>query len=158
MSEASKHDDWRIKIKTTDGKKQTFRWIEERDGNVVSIQNAERVFIDKDKVNQIVKFDPNPQVIPLDSATKHNGTVSIQIKDDRGKYESHEFIKFEKQGDSYKCYKMTGEDTLTVVIPLEQVEKVKVVNMGATGVVNVIGWSAIIYGLTLWYYSTHGIY
>ena len=157
VAEASRYDNWRIKIKTVEGEKHKLPWVEEKKGNVVSIENTERIFIEKNNVKQIVKYSPEPVVIPLDSATTYSGTVLILIKEDRNKYESHNFIKFEKQGDLFKCYKMTSEDTSTVVIPLEQVEKIKVVNNDATIGATFLVWISVWAGVALMVVAEHGL-
>lgn len=144
--EASRYDNWRIKIKTVDSEKHKFDWIDKRDGNIVSIHNAERISIIKEEVKQIVISDPAPHVIPLDSIIIHYGKASFLIEDKRGRLESQEVIQFEDMGNSFKCYQMTSEDTLTVVIPLQQVEKIKVVNKEATGGVNFLVWMAVLTG------------
>ena len=150
IAEASRYYNHRITVKTVDGEKYKLPWVEEINENVVSVLNTERVFLDANEVKQIVKYHPNPQVIPLDSAERYSGTISVQTQDARGKYESHEFIKFEKQGDLYRCYKMTGQDTLTVVIPLAQVEKTKVVSNEATIGVSLLVGIAVLVGIGAW--------
>jgi len=91
VPEASEYDNWRIKIKTIEGEKYKLPWVELKDGNVVSIKNTERVFIEKNDIKQIVKYSPEPKVIPLDSATSYSGSVQILIKGDRNKFESQDF-------------------------------------------------------------------
>ena len=155
--EASVYDNWRIKITTVDGEKYTLPWVEEKNGNVVSTKNTERIFIEKNKVKQIVKYSPEPVVIQLDSVSSFSGTVAILTKEDGGKHESHEFIKFEEQGDSYRCYRMTSKDTVTVVIPLEQVEKITVVNNGASIGVSFLVGLGVFAGIMALVYAEHGI-
>lgn len=159
VKKASDPEIERIKIRTIEGKKYTLDWIDRRDGNVVSIRNTERIIIDKEKVKQIVISDPFPRVMPLDSITRYSGNISFVINDRRDKIESQEFIQFEDMGDSYKCYKMISEDTVTVVIPLEQIEKISVPDHGASKVVSFMLGSAIFVGIMVvmlaqsdWYY------
>jgi hypothetical protein len=42
---------------------------------------------------------------------------------------------------------MTSEDTLTVVIPLEEVEQIKLVNIEATAGASLLLWIAVLTGL-----------
>jgi len=65
IEEASSEKDMPIKIITKDGYEYELMWIEEKNGNVVSIKNSKREFINKSKIIQIVKYDPNPQVFLL---------------------------------------------------------------------------------------------
>lgn len=146
-AEAQQYDNWQIKIETLYGEKYRVDWIEERDGNIVSICNTERILIDKEKVKQIVISDPSPHVIPLDSVSIFYGKTSFLLQDHRGIFESQEFIQYEDLGHSFKCYQMTNKDTLTIVIPLENVEKIKVVNMDATVGVSLLGWLAVLTGI-----------
>ena len=88
IEEASAFNQKRVKVKTVDGEKHKFKWIEDRDGNVVSIHNAERILIDKSKVNQIVALHPSPHVLPLDSVTRFDGNVSVQTMDKPNHYQS----------------------------------------------------------------------
>jgi len=125
IEEASSEKDMPIKIITKDGYEYELRWIEEKDGNVVSIKNSKREYINKSEIIQIIKYDPNPQVIPVESATIYNGTVQILLKDKKGNYKPREFIKIEEQGDMIKGYSKTGNDTLTIVIPIDQIEKIQ---------------------------------
>ena len=152
VAEVSEYENKLIKIKTTEGNKYKLRWIEEKNGNIISILNTKRVFLDHNEVKQIVKYHPNPQVIPLDSADSYCGRISIQTQDARGKYESHEFIQFKKQGATYSCYQMNGQDTLTVIIPLDQVEKIKVVNGGTSTAITILGVLGIAF-LIMWIHT-----
>ena len=139
----------RIKIRTIDGVKHKLKWIEEKDGNVVSIKKAKREYINKNEIAQIVKNDPEPQVISLESPLKQYGAVHILIKDDQGKYESYKFFKIEEQGELIKCYSMTGKDTVAVVIPIDQIEKIQLQDKRESTVLTVltiIGISTVVVG------------
>jgi len=142
------YDDWRITIKTLNGEKHRLDWIDQRDGNIVSIHHTKRIFVDKEEVKQIVIFDPDPRVISIESINLYRGKASFLIENQRGRYRSEEFIQFENLDHVLKCYQMTSEDTLTVVIPIEDVEKIKVVNMDATVGVSLVAWLAVLTGLS----------
>ena len=148
IAEASEFDNWRIKVITIKGEKHRFDWIDERDGNIVSIHNTERILIDKEKVKQVVISDPAPHVIPLDSVSIFYGKASFLLQDHRGRFESQEFIQFEDAGNLFKCYQMTSSDTSTVIIPLGQVDYIKVINKEASGGVNFLVWLAVLTGVS----------
>ena len=102
-----------------------MNWIEKEDGNIVNIKNSKREYLKKEEITQIVKYEPEPHVVSLESTLNQNGVVQILAKDKRGNYKSHEFIKIVSHGDLIRGYTMTGNDTLTTVIPIEQIEKIQ---------------------------------
>ena len=83
IDEASQFDK-RNEIKTTDGERHIFRWIEERSENVISIKNTSIKMIEKEKITQVVKLNPEPTVISLDSALNYWGTMRI-LMSEKGK-------------------------------------------------------------------------
>ena len=143
VAEAAGYEKRPMKIKTIDGVKYKLRWIEEKDGNIVNIKNAKREYINKNEVRQIVLLGPEPQVISLDLALKNPGTMHLLTKDDKDSYFSNEFIKISKSEDLITGYKMTGKDTLTVVIPIDQIEKIQLQDKGASAVLSVLAFLGI---------------
>lgn len=123
-------EDIPIKITTKDGCKYKLRWIEEMDGNIVSIKNAERAYLDKKEIVQIVKHDPEPHIISLESSLNQNGVLQILTKDKKGNYKSHEFIRIRGNDEIITGYKMISKDTLTVIIPIDQIEKIQLKDKG----------------------------
>ena len=125
VKEASQYNDRRMKIKTIDGNKYKLNWIEEKDGNVVSIKNTKRAFVDKSKITQIL-----PDGVTLEFVLKHDVAVQIKTK----KY-TYDFIKIKEQDDLVKGFIKVSGDTTTVVIPIDQIEKIKLENkeMSKTG-------------------------
>ena len=95
-------------------------------------------------VRQIVLQDPEPQVISLDLALKNPGTIQLLTKDDKDNYFSHEFIKISKNEDLITGYKMTGRDTLTVAIPIDQIEKIHLQDKGASAALTVLAFLGIV--------------
>ena len=91
VTEASRYKERLMKIVTIDGYKYKLNWIEAKNGNIVNMKNTEREYFDKGEICQIVKIDPEPLVIPLDSAVKHRGTMQVLTRNKKGKYISHEF-------------------------------------------------------------------
>ena len=117
IEKASQYNNHEMKIKTYDGDKYKLYWIEEEDGNVVSIKNTERASVDKSNITRIL-----PDGVTLEFALKHN--VAIQIKTKTRKYD---FIVIEEQDDRIKGLTKvkTGGDTLSVIIPIQQIEKIQ---------------------------------
>lgn len=52
-----------MKIISKDGNEYNLYWIEEKDGNIISIKDTERSFVNKSKILQIVKYDPEPMKV-----------------------------------------------------------------------------------------------
>lgn len=113
-----------MKIITNDGDKYKLKWIEEKDSTVVSIKNTKRVFVDKSKITQIV-----PDGVTLESASENNEAVQIKTKS-----KTYDFIKIEVQEDQIIGFRKVGKkDTTTVVIPIDQIEKIKLHAKGGSG-------------------------
>ena len=125
IEKAFSEKDMPIKIITKDGNEYKLYWIEEKDGNIVSIKNVKTEYFDKDQILQIVQYDPKPLVISKESSLNDIGLVQILTKDKKDRYKSDKFIKISEQDDIITGYKMTGKDTMTVVIPINQVEKIQ---------------------------------
>ena len=53
---------------------------------------------------------------------------------------NHSFLKIVDGGDYIKGYKMTGKDTLTVILPISQSAKIQLENKGGT----IAGTTAIV--------------
>ena len=111
-----------MKIKTIDGNKYKLNWIEEKDGNVISIKNTKRTFVDKNEITSIFKYDPEPIGIgkSLELALEHNGAVQIQTEK-----HTYDFINIEEQGDLIRGISKLDGDTLSVVIPRDKIEIIK---------------------------------
>jgi hypothetical protein len=135
IEKASSKKNTHIKIITNGGDKYKLRWIEENDGNVYSIKKTRRKYIDKKDINKIFIYNPTAIVVSLEEAINHKGNVLI-----RTQYESydHSFLKISDEGDYLKGYKMTGKDTLTVSIPIDQIRKIKLMDKGGSAVVTVV--------------------
>ena len=125
IEQASADKDMPVKIITKDGKEYELGWIEEKDGNIISMMNVDREYLDKNDIEQVILLDPEPQVVPLDQAIKHYGTIRILTVDDKNRYNNHQFIRICENDEIITGYKMTGNDTLTVIIPIDQIEKIQ---------------------------------
>lgn len=137
VEKVSSYSDRRIKIITNDGDKYKLRWIEEKDGTVVSIKNTKRVFVDKSKITQII-----PDGVTLEYISKNN--VAVQIKTKRRNYD---FIKIEVQEDQIKGFtRVSMKDTTTVVIPIDQIEKIKLQAKGISSAINAVSVAVLTAG------------
>lgn len=125
IEEAFSEKDMPVKIITVDGNKYTLRWFEEMEGNLVSMKNVKREYLNKKEIVQIVLLDPAPHVVSLDLAVKHHGTFQLLTKDDKNRYNSHKFIRLSENDEIITGYKMKGKDTLTVIIPTDQIEMIQ---------------------------------
>ena len=133
IEEALSEKDMPVKIITVDGNKYTLRWFEEMEGNLVSMKNVKREYLNKKEIVQIVLLDPAPHVVSLDLAVKHHGTFQLLTKDDKNRYNSHKFIRLSENDEIITGYKMKGKDTLTVIIPIDQIEKIQLKDKGKSG-------------------------
>ena len=132
VEQASSRKNTHIKIFTNGGYKYKLKWIEEQDGNVVSITNTKRVFLEKNKLS--------------------------------ANHYKYELFDVENRGDYIRGLKIKGKDTTTIVIPINEIEVIKITNKGASIPINIIGWGlfsvAAGYGLImgLWYLSDSSIW
>lgn len=128
---AAEFDDMQIKIKTINGNDYKLSWIDEEDGNIVSMKNVKRDILNKDEIEEIIVNNPF-RSIPIEEAVNHQGNIFIKIKD--GKKENqkefnmydYEFIDVKDDGEYLKTYTMTGPDTTSIIIPISKIEKVRV--------------------------------
>jgi hypothetical protein len=145
IDEASQFDK-RIEIKTTDGERHNFKWIEERSENVISIKNTSIEMIEKEKITQVVKLNPEPTVISLDSALNYWGTLRI-LMSEKGKTKSQEFIRLTEKNNLIRGIKMTEKDTSTIIIPKNQIASIKLQDKTATTVGNVLIVGGVVTGI-----------
>ena len=114
-----------IKIIDKGGHEYKLRWIEEQDGNIFSIKNTKRVYFNKNDIGQVILVDPEPRVVPIDQALNHQSVIRLLIKDDKDNYNRHQFIRISESDEIITGYKMTENDTLTVMIPIDQIEMIQ---------------------------------
>lgn len=145
IEQASKINDRIIKIKTVDGAKHKFRWIDENEDNVVSIKKTKKTLIDIKKIRRIQITDPERKEVSLDSALNHNGEITIETA-----YEDYDFIKIKKIDNRLLGTSMTGKDTLKVVIPKNEIAILKVQNKGLSNTGNIFIGVGVILGITIW--------
>lgn len=138
VAEASQYDKRLMKVKTIYGDEYKLNWIEKKNGNIISIKNAEREFLDRKDVIQIVLSNSKPRIISLDSALMNPGTLQVVIKDDKGNFNSIEYIRISDRQDLITAYKMTRKDTLTVVIPINQIEQIQLQDKGTSGLLTAL--------------------
>ncbi|MCK5207228.1 MAG: hypothetical protein KAI99_00260 [Cyclobacteriaceae bacterium] len=130
IEETTKYNNRRIKIKTLDGNKYKVKWIEEKDDDIVSITNTKKILMDTSKIK---KIRAGNGWISLDSAFNHNGVIQIVTKN-----KTHNLLNIEAQDDLIRGVKRTNRDTLTVVIPKDQIKKIKVKNNATSAVVTFV--------------------
>lgn len=126
IEEASSDKEMPIQIITKDGNEYKLRWIEEKDDNIFSIMDTKREHIDKNDIVDFVIFDPEPKVVSLELALKNQGTVRILTRGKSGIYNTYEYLGISESDELITGYKMTGKDTLTFIIPIDQIEKIHI--------------------------------
>lgn len=124
-----------IKIKTKDGHVYKLKWVEEKDDHIVSITNTKRFFIKKSNIEKYGINTPDRITVPLDTALNFGGIVYIRIKDS----DEQSFINIEDRGESIRGIKMTSKDTMSVVIPIKQIETIKMRSRGLSVGVPILG-------------------
>lgn len=122
VEDAVTYNNWRIKIKTINGNVVKLRWIEEKNENIVSIKDTKRVLIDTSRIQQI-RVDQ--VIISLDSALKHSGNIQINTGNN-----NYTFLRIQMQDDHIIGIEKTGNEILPLVIPKDQIEKIKLKNKG----------------------------
>lgn len=138
IQDASQYASRRLKIETIDNHIYIVRWIEFQGDKIVSTMKTKRTFVEKKDIDKIMLIDPTYSVTNLDSALNHKGTILVRtIKfGDNHPYNAnsynHEFFKIRDNGDFITGYEMTGKDTTSVAIPINQIKKVKEINKTAT--------------------------
>jgi hypothetical protein len=139
--EAAQYDKRRIRIETWDGVIIKLRWIEEKDGQIYSIKNTRRKYIDKSRIINIKKYDPVFTLISLDTVLNLQGNIEVVTKK-KGydNYATYNFIKIKDDGQNIIGYMMTGKDTTTVLIPTEKISRIEVENRTGT----ILGTTAIV--------------
>ena len=120
LAEVPVHGDTHIKIKTIDHKKYRVRWIEEKDGNIVSIRNTIRHFIDTTAIEEILVFEPTKVQIHYTGNLDRTGPFEIRTKKDR-----YKFIKIELRDQYIIGYEKDGEKTDLIEIPKDQILEIK---------------------------------
>lgn len=128
IKQSTSKKDMPVKITTKEGDEYKLTWIEEKDGNIVSIKNVKREYFQKKDIFQYVILEPKPHTVPLEIAVKHNGIVRLLSADDN--HTSHEFIKISENDEIITGYKMTSKDTLTVIIPIDEIEMIQLKDKG----------------------------
>ena len=122
VEDAVGYDNWRMKVNTIHGNVIKLRWIEEKNENIVSIKDTKRVMIENSKI-QMIKIGQD--FISLDSARNHIGKVQIYTKN-----RNYSFLRIQVEDDYTIGIEKTGKEILPVVIPKDQIEKIKVKNKG----------------------------
>jgi len=127
IDEASSRRNTHIKIITKTGYEYKLKWIEEKNGYLCSIENTKRVYIKKDQLSK--------------------GKDIIYS----------ELFNVENKGDYISGLRFTGKDTVRIVIPVSNIEAIKITDRGASIPANIVGWGlfsiAAGYGIFvgLWY-------
>ena len=120
VSEASQSYNRKIRISTINGDRHTLNWLETKNGYVVSILKTDKIPILISDIKQIKTLAKSNSDISLDSALNHPGIVEVFTKNDANQG-SGEFIKLERFEDKIIGLEITGRDTTTLLIALEDI-------------------------------------
>jgi len=132
LKQATEIHDRIIKIKTVDGKKHKFRWIEENEGNVLSIKQTKKTSVEISDIKKIKVSDPKLLGMTLDSTRTYIGMMTIKTK-----LKEYDFIKIEVFKDKILGTAITSKDTTTVIIPKNQIMKIESQNKAKSTLGNV---------------------
>ena len=134
LSEASQNNKGRIKINTTEGKKYIVSWVDEKDGNLVSVLKTKKTVISAEKVSYMKTVGSDPLYFAVDSIFTYTGEVEVIAQDDKGKFRNYNFIKISVQDSLIQGLEMTNSDTAMVILPIDQIESIKLQNKSASTV------------------------
>ena len=137
LEEASGYENKKMKMFTKDGNKYKFRKIKETDGNVVIINNLKEVSIPFSEIIQINTINHEKTYISLNSAYNYDGIVKVIGKNSEGDLYNFKLINIEKGDGKIIGDKITKKDTANVVLPIKQIEKIKVKDNTHSAVANV---------------------
>jgi len=140
--EEASTEDVPIKITTTNGIKYKLNWIEYSSRNIFSITNTNRENIKKENIVQLSIFNPEPQIVTLEQALTHQGFINVLVQKNK-KFDNHQFIKIADLGDMITGYRMSESDTLTLNIPIDQIEKIQLKDVGTSAVLSVLAFLGI---------------
>ena len=73
-------------------------------------------------------------LIAPDSIFTYKGEVEVTMQDDKGKFRNYNFIKISAQDSLIQGLEMTNSDTATVILPIDQIESIKLQNKSASTV------------------------
>lgn len=137
LEEASGYENKKMKMFTKDGNKYKFRKIKEIDENVVIINNMKEVSIPFSEIKQINTINPEQIHLSLDSACNYDGIVEVIGKNVQGDLYNIKLTNIEKEDGKMIGDKITKKDTANVVLPVNQVEEIKVKDKGLSAVANI---------------------
>jgi len=114
-----------IKIITNDDHVYKVKWVEEKEGHILSILNTKRIFIEKSNIETYRINNPDLITVPLATALNFDGVVYIGMKN-----KEERLMHMEDRGDYIRGLKETKKDTVRVVIPIEHVKAIKMQSKG----------------------------
>lgn len=132
-NDASAYENTNIKVTTIDGNKYLFRWVDEEDGNLISIQNTKVEYLKKAEIETVILNNPFTYST-LEEALNQDGPVFIRTKGFKVKNElyNYEFLRMQDRGDRVRGITRTNNNIETVILPIEIVREIKVQNKGAS--------------------------
>ena len=131
LEEALNADSKHIKVRTFEGKKYQFSWLEYSNGSLVTIKNINRYLIKKERIQYVLRQDASVK-IALDTVIKYNQPVRITTNNAYGIDKTYDFIKIKDLGNVIAGYEMVNKDTTRLAIPITEIEQVQVVDQPAT--------------------------
>ena len=131
LDEALNADSKHIKVRTFNGEKYQFSWLEYSDGDLVTIRNINRYFIEKDRIQYVLRHDASVK-ISIDTVIKYKQPVRITTNNAYGIDKTYDFIQIRDLGNVVAGYEMVNMDTSRVAIPVTEIEQVQVVDQPAT--------------------------
>jgi hypothetical protein len=124
LEEVPDQDNPRIKIETLDGKKYKLYWIEEKEGNIVSIINTKRQFIDTTKIQKYVLIGERDRgqvhyhsQVHFKEAVNREEFLKVKTKK-----RTYKFMKIELLDHQIIGYVKKGPNPHSVDIPIDQIK------------------------------------
>ena len=138
-AEAADAEKGRIKVQTKDGSVHKFRWIETDGDNIYSIENMEQMVMQKSEVKDFLIGNPL-RVVDLETALEVEGTVCMKMKKSKNEQAlvDYTFVSIRKNSDFINAYRMISRDTVRTVIPIADIERLRVQNMKKSTTGNIL--------------------
>ena len=117
-----------MKITTVNGKKYILHWMEQEGTNLVSIKNTTRAFFDREEVLYAIMQKPAYKKVTIEEALGYKGDIQLVTTNEKKEHIVHPFFEISQKEGYIIGYSMINQDTSTVVIPTNQIEKIQLMD------------------------------
>jgi len=122
----------KVKLITTSGDVYKTYWTNVKDDEVEIYEKAKTSKIRQNSIKHVSYYGPQYKIVDLESALEYEGTVMVET--DKRQYQ---FSDIKKEGKNIIGYILKGDNSEKIIIPLEELDTIKVQNKRASRVGNV---------------------